>query len=81
MFRPSEAYTFLAGIKDGVVAVEKIEAKDPVANVGGIHEAQLTLACWVLDEGGPWELVGYVVYFEGDVFELDVVISATDRCR
>ena len=59
--------------------MEEVEAEDPVAYVGGIHEAQLTLACGVLNEGWTGELVRDVVYLEWDVFELDIVISTTDR--
>ena len=44
MFGPCESDPFQASIEDGVVAVEEVEAEDPVAHVGGVHQTELALA-------------------------------------
>ena len=64
MLGSCEAHTLLPSIKDSIVAMEEVEAEDPVAYVGGIHEAQLTLTSGVLNESGTGELVRDVVYLE-----------------
>ena len=70
-----EADSLVAGVEDGVVAVEEVQAEDPVADLRTVHQSQLALARGVLDICAPRKLIGYIIDSEGHVFERGVVFT------
>ena len=76
---PSKANPFAARIEYRVVGVEEVEAQDPVAHVGRIHEAQLALPRRVLHVRTPRQLISDVVHAERQVVQLGEVFSRAHR--
>ena len=81
MDRSGEANPLVASVEDRVVAVEEVQAEDPVTDLRTIHQSQLALACGVLHISAPWKLVGYIVYSERHVFKLGVVFTRAGGSR
>lgn len=44
--------------------MEEVQTEDPVSYIWSVHKAQLALAGGILNVGGDWELVRYVVYLK-----------------
>lgn len=70
-----ESDSLVASIEDRVVAVEEVQAEDPVADLRTIHQSQLALARRVLYISTPRKLVGYIIHSERHVFERGVVFT------
>ena len=73
--------SFVSCVEDGVVAVEKVKAQNPMTHIWSIHQAQLALSCGVLHVSGARKLVGHIVNSKRDVLEHVVVISRAHRRR